>query len=278
MFTAGLITLNSGDDPDENLRVILGYVRKAAQQGAQIVCTPEVSNCVSTSRKHQQKVLQTQDKDTTLKSLQEEALTLGIWLLIGSLALKSNSADGRFVNRSFLIAPDGSIHACYDKIHMFDVTLGADEVYKESDGYRPGDDAVIADTALGAFGMTVCYDLRFPTLYRKLAQAGAQIFTIPAAFSQTTGAAHWEVLLRARAIETGSIVIAPAQTGLHTSKGSKGRSTYGHSMVISPWGEILYDGEQSCGVGVVEIDLEDVEKARKAIPSLQHDRAFEVRK
>lgn len=278
MPKVGLVTLNSSDDPAQNLRVVQGYIDEAVARGAQIVMTPEVTNCVSTSRVHQQSVLCFEADDPTLQALQKQALKLGIWILIGSLALKTGDADGRFANRSFLIGPDGVIKARYDKVHMFDVTLSDTESYKESAGYRPGTDAVVAQTDVGTIGLTICYDIRFPHLHRILAQSGAEILTVPAAFAQATGRAHWEVLLRARAIETGSFVFAPTQTGQHReAKGGK-RKTHGHSLAISPWGEVLYDGGTECGVGIVDYDLNDVAKARNAIPSLQHDRAFKALK
>lgn len=276
MPKVGLITLNSSDDPAHNLRVVQSYIDEAATRGAQIVMTPEVTNCVSTSRVHQKTVLSLEADDLTLLALQKQALKLQVWILIGSLALKTSDADGRFANRSFLIGPDGKIKARYDKIHMFDVTLSDAESYKESAGYRPGAEAVVAKTNLGAIGLTICYDIRFAHLYRSLAQSGAEILTVPAAFAQATGQAHWEVLLRARAIETGSFVFAPAQTGLHAETQGAKRKTHGHSMAISPWGEVLYNGGTECGVGLVDYDLSDVIKARKAIPSLQHDRAFKA--
>jgi len=184
-------------------------------------------------------------------------------------------ADGRFANRSFLIGPDGEIAARYDKIHMFDVNVSATEVYRESEGYRPGGKAVLAGTPLGRIGMTVCYDLRFPALYRRLAQAGAQILTVPAAFNHITGAAHWEVLLRARAIETGCFVLAPAQTGFHPESNGKGRRTHGHSLAVAPWGEVIADGGTEPGVTMVDIELARVDEARNRVPSLRHDRGFD---
>ena len=274
----GLITLNSSDDPAANLRAVQGYIDEAAARGAQIVMTPEATNCISTSRKHQQSVLCLEADDPTLKALQEQSRTLGLWLLIGSLAVKTEDADGRFANRSFLIGPDGDIKARYDKIHMFDVTLSETESYKESAGYRPGAAAVVAQSDVGTVGMSICYDVRFGHLYRSLAQAGAEILTVPAAFAQATGRAHWEVLLRARAIETGCFVFAPAQTGQHAEVSGGKRKTHGHSLAISPWGEVLYDGGTDCGVGIVDYSLDDVAKARGAVPSLQHDRAFEAPK
>jgi predicted amidohydrolase len=278
MPKVGLITLNSSDDPTHNLRVVQTYIDEAAACGAQIVMTPEVTNCVSTSRVHQQQVLRHEADDPTLQALQKQALNLGIWVLIGSLALKTDDVDGRFANRSFLIGPDGEIKGRYDKIHMFDVTLSDTESYKESAGYRPGTQSIMTSTPLGEIGLSICYDLRFSYLYRALAKAGAEILTVPAAFAQATGQAHWKILLRARAIETGCFVFAPAQTGAHQEVSGGKRKTYGHSLAISPWGEVLYDGGTECGVGIVDYDLNDVAKARSAVPSLQHDREFEAPK
>ena len=271
---AALLQLNVGDDPAANLPVTLDMIRGAARGGAGFILTPEVTNCISASRTHQQAVLQLQDDDQTLTALRAEAKTLGIWLLIGSLALKTGDADGRFANRSFLIGPDGAIAAWYDKIHMFDVQVSATETYKESAGYRPGDRAVLADTPFGAIGMTICYDVRFPHLYRDLAQAGADILCVPSAFSPVTGAAHWHSLLRARAIETGCYVLAPAQCGTHAASRGKSRATYGHSLVVSPWGEILADGGDASGITMVDLDPADVRQARQRIGSLEHDRSY----
>jgi predicted amidohydrolase len=272
---AGLVQLTVNDDPAANLLETLRHIRAAAAGGAEFVLTPECTNCLSFSRDHQQAVLRLEADDPTLATLRAEAAALGIWLLIGSLALKTQDADGRFANRSFLIGPDGAIVARYDKIHMFDVTVSETESYRESAGYRPGDVAVLAQTPWGGVGMTVCYDVRFPHLHRDLAKAGAQILTIPAAFNHITGAAHWEVLLRARAIETGCFVLAPAQTGFHPeTSGGKGRRTHGHSLAIAPWGEVLADGGTEAGVVFADIDLDQVAKARGRVAALTHDRAY----
>jgi predicted amidohydrolase len=234
-----------------------------------------VSNCVSASRSHQQAVLSPEESDPVLAGLREEAARLGVWLLIGSLALKTQEADGRFANRSFLIDDTGEIRARYDKIHMFDVDVSPEETYRESDGFRPGTRAVLAETPWARIGLSVCYDVRFPHLYRRLAQAGAQILTVPAAFSHVTGAAHWEVLLRARAIETGCFVLAPAQTGTHAASRGKARRTHGHSLVVAPWGDVLADGGTAPGIVTVDLDLAEVAKARNRVPSLRHDREFD---
>lgn len=275
MIRAGLVQLTVTDDPAANLPGTVALIRQGAAQGAGFVLTPECTNALSSSRAHQRSVFHHQDDDPTLAALRAEAADLGIWLLIGSLGLKTHDPDGRFANRSFLIAPDGSIAAQYDKIHMFDVNVSETEVYRESAGYRPGGQAVLAQTPFAQVGMTVCYDVRFAYLYRQLAQAGAQILTVPAAFNDLTGAAHWETLLRARAIETGCFVLAPAQTGFHAESHGKGRRTHGHSLVIAPWGEVLADGGTEPGVTMVDLDLTLVDAARARVPSLTHDRGFD---
>ncbi|MGJ8615753.1 MAG: carbon-nitrogen hydrolase family protein [Sulfitobacter sp.] len=271
---AALLQLNVSDDPVVNLPVTIQMVRDAAAQGAEFVLTPEVTNCVSTSREHQRSVLQPEADDITLAALREVATDTGIWLLIGSLGLKTTDADGRFANRSFLIAPDGSIVARYDKIHMFDVQINEAETFRESAGYRPGAQAVVGQTSFAKIGMSICYDMRFPLLYHALATAGAQILTAPAAFSPVTGAAHWHALLRARAIETGCFVLAPAQVGTHASKDHKTRDTYGHSLVVDPWGEVILDANTDPGVYIFDLNMEKVEVARKKVPSLANRRAF----
>ena len=270
-----LLQLNSSDDPAQNLAQMLPMIRDAVTKGAGFVLTPEVSNCVSSSRSHQMSVLSAEGDDPTLAALRAEAQALGIWLLIGSLGIKTGDADGRFANRSFLIGPDGAIAARYDKIHMFDVEINAAERFRESDGYRPGDRAVVAETPFGTLGLSICYDVRFPHLYRALAKAGAQILCVPAAFSPTTGAAHWETLLRARAIENGCYVLAPAQTGRHDTSAGKPRTTWGHSVAIAPWGEVLARADDAAGTLLVDLDLSQVQNARYRVPSLSHDRPFE---
>jgi len=269
-----LIQLTSSDEPAANLVQTRDLIRQAAAGGAVLALTPEVTNCVSASRSRQRAVLCHEAEDPTLAALREEAARLGLWLLIGSLALKTDDAAGRFANRSFLIGPDGAVAARYDKIHMFDVNVSESETYRESEGFRPGDRAVVARTPLGTIGMSVCYDLRFAHLYRRLAQAGAEILTVPSAFSPVTGAAHWEILLRARAIETGAWVLAPAQTGTHAATQGRTRATWGHSLAVAPWGEVVADAGTEPGVTFAEIDLAAVSKARHRVPSLNHDRSF----
>ena len=271
---AALIQLTVTDDPAANLAVTLGLIRQAVQAGAGFVLTPEMTNCLSSSRDHQRAIFRSEDRDETLAALRRTAQEHGIWLLIGSLGLSTQDEDGRFANRSFLIAPDGTIAARYDKIHMFDVNVSETEVYRESAAYRPGAQAVVADAGWAKIGMSVCYDLRFPHLYRRLAQGGAQVIAIPAAFNHITGAAHWETLVRARAIETGCFVLAPAQTGYHAEAHGKGRRTHGHSLAVAPWGEVLADAGTDPGVTLVDLDLAQIDAARGRVPSLIHDRGF----
>lgn len=269
---AALLQLTSSDDPNENARMVAARAAQAADHGARFVLTPEVTNCVSLSRTHQQDVLRHEGDDQTLAALRAVAAEYAIWISIGSLAVKTD--EDRFANRSFVIDPKGRIAARYDKIHMFDVELSAHESYRESAGYRPGGKAVLCSTDFGVLGLSICYDLRFPALYRTLAQAGAQIILIPAAFAVATGKAHWEPLLRARAIECGAYVLAAAQTGRHPATDGTSRDTYGHSMAISPWGEILTKGTGAPETLFVDLDLAQVETARTRIPSLRHDRVF----
>jgi len=261
------------DDPAANLKNTLSMVQQASQAGANFIATPEVTNCVSSSRRHQNNVLVRQEDDPTLAALCAAAKQFEVWISVGSLALKLPN-DDRFTNRSFMIAPSGQVVEHYDKIHMFDVTLSKTEQYRESEGYRPGERAVIADTDFGKIGMTICYDVRFPHLYRSLAKSGASILLVPAAFAQPTGHAHWEVLLRARAIENGCFVIAAAQTGEHETSHGQSRKTYGHSMIVSPWGEILAEAGEDVGIIYADIDLSLVESTRARVPSSQSNQSF----
>jgi len=267
------LQLCASDDPVANLAHTLSMLQQASEAGAQFIATPEVTNCVSSSRRRQNKVLALQENDQTLAAMCTAAARFGVWISVGSLALKLPD-DDRFTNRSFMIDPSGQIVAQYDKIHMFDVTLSETEQYRESDGYRAGDHAVIADTAFGRIGMTICYDIRFPHLYRGLAKSGASILLIPAAFAQPTGRAHWEVLLRARAIETGCYVIAAAQTGEHQTSQRRPRKTYGHSMIVSPWGEIMADAGEDQGIIYADLDLSLVESTRARVPSILSNQSF----
>lgn len=271
-----LVQLCSGDDPAENLHVTEELVRQAAAGGARLVLTPECTNLITTSRARQQAVLASEGEDPTLARLRSVAAECGVSLLIGSLALRSEAGDGRFANRSFLIGPDGAILARYDKIHMFDVELGNGERYREFAAYKPGVSAALAEAEGLRIGLSICYDLRFPYLYRDLAQAGATVLTVPSAFTVPTGRAHWHVLLRARAIETGAYVLAPAQSGRHAMGHERGgRETYGHSLAVDPWGEVLLDlGDAGPSVGFVDLDPDEVAQARGRIPALLHDRPY----
>lgn len=265
-----LVQLRSGRDRAANLDTVASLVREAARDGARYVQTPETTNLMELDRQVLFGTLVEEQADPTLAALRELARTLGIHLHIGSLALKVS--DNRAVNRGFLISPHGEIVARYDKIHMFDVDLGNGESYRESTAYRPGERAVLTDVDGIRFGLTICYDLRFPALYRALAEGGAQVLTVPAAFTRPTGEAHWHVLLRARAIENGAYVLAAAQGGRHEN----GRETYGHSLVVDPWGRVIAEGGTDPGVILAEINLDEVASARARIPSLTNGRRFEV--
>lgn len=269
-----LLQLTSSDDPQQNRVDVQHMLIEAASDGAKICFTPEVTNCVSTSRKHQANVLKLQEDDGTLSDLRDTAARLGIWVSLGSLALKTGDDDGRFANRSFLIDPSGAIAAWYDKIHMFDVTVSEAETYRESAGYRPGDRAVVTNTPFGKVGLSICYDVRFPALFTLLGQSGADVITVPSAFSPVTGAAHWETLLRARAIETGTWVIAAAQTGTHPATYGKPRRTFGHSLVVDPWGAVVVDGGTNPGIIPFDFDPTASAAARARIPALSHTTDF----
>lgn len=268
-LTVGLIQVNAGNVMAPNVAFIEERAREAAGRGAQLVMTPENSTLVGEDRADTVAKALPEDSHPGLTSARTLARDLGIWFLIGSIHVRTG--EERCANRSYLIDPAGVVRATYDKMHMFDAQLASGEVYRESAAFRPGDRAVLADTPWGKLGMTICYDMRFPHLYRSLAKAGATMFSVPSSFTVPTGRAHWHVLLRARAIENGCFVFAPAQVGVHAG----GRRTYGHSVVISPWGEVLADAEEEVGVITCEIDLGRVEEARRAVPSLEHDRAFE---
>jgi len=271
---AALLQITSSDSPSENLDLLQRLIAEAVENGAGFVLTPEVSNCVSLSRAHQQEVLCHEEEDASLKALCQTVADHGIWLSLGSFGVKTHDEDGRFANRQFLISPQGEIIARYDKIHMFDVEVTPEETFRESDGYRPGNRAVVAETPFGTLGLTICYDLRFAHLHRALAKAGAEIIIAPAAFSPVTGAAHWHALLQARAIETGCYVLAPAQAGTHKSSRGGVRKTYGHSLVVAPWGEIMSDAGTEPGISYVDLDREKVAEARRRVPALTHDREF----
>ncbi len=271
---AGLVQITASDDPAANLPAITALIREAAAEGAAFVQTPEVTNIVTMSRTRQNEVLALEADDRSLAALRDLAAELGVWINVGSLALKTGDPDGRFANRSFLIDAAGEFVARYDKIHMFDVELAGGESYRESNGYRPGGRAVLAETPWGPFGLTICYDMRFPRLYRALAEAGAVLLTAPSAFTVQTGRAHWETLLRARAIETGAFVLAAAQCGEHPAARGPTRRTWGHSLAVDPWGVVLADGGEAPGVTLVDLDLAAVAAARAKIPALANARDF----
>jgi len=269
-FRAALVQLRGGRDIEPNLEVAEALIRHAARGGAQYVQTPENTALMELEPARVLAQVRTEAESVPLRRLRALATELGIWLHVGSLGIKVDQT--RVANRSFLIDPAGAIAARYDKLHMFDVDLPGGESYRESEYYVPGTKSVVADLPWGRLGMTICYDLRFPNLYRALAMNGANLLAIPAAFTKQTGEAHWHTLVRARAIETGSFVLAATQGGLHEN----GRETYGHSLIVSPWGNILAEaGEDPCVI-FADIDLARSDEVRARIPSLKHGRPFEV--
>ena len=269
-FVAAMVQMRTGLLPEPSLAQGIKLIRQAAAEGADYVQTPEVSNMMQLNRKALFEHLATEEDDLSLKAYRALAKELRIYLHIGSLALRFSPEKA--VNRSFLIGPDGELLASYDKIHMFDIDLPSGESYRESANYQPGETAIIGDLPWGRIGLTICYDVRFPALYRALAEGGAVFLTVPSAFTRKTGEAHWHTLLKARAIETGCFVFAAAQAGLHENK----RETFGHSVIVDPWGTIIAEGGAEPGVFMAKIDPAKVETARKAIPSLQHGRRFSV--
>jgi predicted amidohydrolase len=269
-FKAAMIQMRSGLKPTANIDEAVRLIGEAKSAGADYVLTPEMTNILAAKREQLFAAVVEEEADLSLSTLRELARKLGIYVHVGSLAIKIS--NDRAANRSFLIDPKGDIAARYDKIHMFDVDLADGESYRESRNYRPGELAVLADLPWGRLGLTVCYDLRFPALYRALAEAGATMLAIPSAFTKQTGEAHWHVLMRSRAIENGSFVFAAAQGGKHEN----GRETYGHSLVVDPWGRIIAEGGTEPGIIMAEIDPAEVAKARARIPSLQHGRRFEI--
>ena len=269
MSRVALIQTRTPATQAEALAQLEPMVREAAAGGARLITTPEGSNLLQRDRPKLQAVLAPPEEDAVVRRMQELARELDVEILIGSALVRR--PDGQAANRSILIRTDGEIAATYDKIHMFDVDLPTGEVARESQLYTPGGEAVVVDAEVGRLGLTICYDVRFPGLFRALSRAGAEIITVPAAFTRPTGEAHWEILLRARAIECGCYVLAPAQGGFHAD----GRGTYGHSLVVGPWGEVVakLDHDEP-GVLFAELDLASVAKARSAIPALKNERAF----
>jgi predicted amidohydrolase len=268
VFRAACVQLRSSDDVAENIRVTSDLIRDAAAQGATFIATPENTTLMALDGGAKLASSHDEAHDPALPMFSALAKELGVWLLIGSLAIKVS--ETKTANRSFLISPDGSITARYSKIHLFDVELGSGEGYRESNTVAGGNEAVVAQTSWGGVGLTICYDVRFPQLYRSLAQKGAFLLTVPAAFTVPTGTAHWHVLLRARAIENGAFVIAPAQGGLHANS----RKTYGHSLIVAPWGEVLAEAGTEPGVILADIDPALSAAARARLPNLKHDREF----
>jgi predicted amidohydrolase len=268
-FKVACIQMNTGLEMEAEIEKLRPMVRAARARGADFITTPETALMVDRKRTRMLAKAKEEADHPGLPAFADMARETGAWLLAGSLTVKLDAEH--VANRSYLFDPKGAIVASYDKIHMFDVDLAGGDSYRESATVRSGARATLAPTPWGLAGLTVCYDLRFPQLYRALAQAGASILTVPACFTRYTGQAHWHVLLRARAIETGCFVIAPAQVGTHAD----GRETYGHSLVVAPWGEVLADGGEEVGITLAEIDMARVAKARGMVPSLEHDRPFQ---
>ena len=269
-FRAGLVQLRSGRSVTPNLDKAEGLIRRAAKGGAIYVQTPENTGLMELKPELVLEAAETEERSAPLARLRALARELGIFLHIGSLAVKLD--ETRVANRSYVIDPEGRVAARYDKLHMFDVDLPGGESYRESQYFRPGEKAVVADLPFGRLGLSICYDLRFPALYRALAAAGATFIAVPSAFTRQTGEAHWHVLIRARAIETGAFVLAATQGGLHEN----GRATYGHSLIVSPWGEVLAEGGEDPCVVFADIDLAASDEARARIPALKHGRGLEV--
>jgi predicted amidohydrolase len=263
-----LYQARTGIDPERNAADLVQAVREAASGGASMLFTPEMSGLLDKDRERAAANLRDEANDPVLAAVRSAAADQGMWVHLGSLALAGERGDGRLVNRGFVIDPEGAVRARYDKMHLFDVDLPTGESWRESASYAPGEGPVAAETPLGRVGLTICYDMRFPDLYRALTGAGATILSVPAAFTVPTGQAHWHVLLRARAIEAGVFVVASAQCGRHED----GRETYGHSLVVGPWGEVLLDMGEEPGLGFAEIDLAEVDRVRSRLPAIRHRR------
>lgn len=269
VFTAACVQNTAERDVAPTMAVLGDLIRQARDKGGDLIMTPEVCAMMEPRRKIAAGKVEVEEANAALEAFRALAKETGAWLLIGSMAIKIEGEE-RFANRSLLLDPAGQTVARYDKIHMFDVDVGEGNRFRESNGYRPGDHATLAATPWGALGMTICYDMRFPYLYRDLAKAGADFLSAPSAFTVPTGRAHWHVLLRARAIETGCFVFAPAQVGEH----AEGRKSYGHSLIVDPWGEVLADGGEDVGVITAKIDVSKVAEARGKVPSLFNDRDY----
>jgi deaminated glutathione amidase len=268
-FRAACVQMRTGLDIDRNVADASALIRQAAGQGATFISTPEMTSLFEGEGAALLAKAKPENEDSALPRFRSLAEELGVWLHIGSMAIKLS--DTQCANRTFLIGPDGRVRATYDKIHMFDVQIGDGQVYRESSRYRPGERMAVVDAAGTAVGLSICYDLRFAYLYRAMAKAGARVLTVPAAFTKTTGEAHWHVLLRARAIETGCFVVAAAQCGRHEN----GKDTFGHSLIVDPWGRILAEGGVEPGLVMAEIDPKLSDEARAKIPALTHDRPFQ---
>jgi predicted amidohydrolase len=263
-----LLQMTAGLDPAANREIIIDAMRAAKAGGADMLFTPEMSGYLDRNRKRATETIVAEADDLVLAGVRATAAELGLWVSIGSLAVADPITPGKWRNRAFMIDGAGTVRARYDKMHLFDVDLPTGESWRESSSYAAGDTSVIVATPWTPIGLSICYDLRFPDLYRALSDAGARILTVPAAFTVPTGEAHWHVLLRARAIEAACFVIAAAQTGTHED----GRATYGHSLVIDPWGKVLLDMGAAAGVGLVDLDLAQVDAVRQRIPALDHRR------
>ena len=268
MTQIAVLQMTAGIDPAVNAQILEGAIAEAAARGAAMLFTPEMSGLIDRDRVRAAAHLVVEDADPVLARVRAAAAAHGLWVHLGSLAVRG--ADGRLANRGYVIDDRGDIRARYDKMHLFDVDLPSGESWRESASYAPGEQAVVVDTPVGRLGLAICYDLRFPALFAALTGAGATILSVPAAFTRPTGAAHWHVLLRARAIEAGVHLVAAAQTGEHQD----GRATYGHSLVVGPWGEVLLDMGEAAGLGFAEIDPAQVESVRERLPAIRHRRAI----
>jgi deaminated glutathione amidase len=269
-FRAALVQMRSGRDVEKNVKDAISLIRDAAAAGAHYIQTPECTTLMELDRERLMSVTQPEKSNAALAAFTDTARDLKVWLHIGSMGVAVDG--GKLANRSYLIAPDGNVAARYDKIHMFDVDLANGDVYRESESYAAGSRAVLAELPWGGLGLTICYDLRFPGLHRVLAQGGAKFIAVPAAFTKETGIAHWHTLLRARAVETQTFVFAAGQGGLHEN----GRETFGHSLIISPWGQVLAEGGIDPRVIAADVDVSMIDDIRRRLPSLEHDRAFEL--
>ena len=269
MTRVGIFQSCTGIDPEANAGALLAAIEEAARGGAEILFTPEMSGILDRDKERAAGKFRSEESDEVLAAVRDAAQRNGIWVHLGSLALKTES--GKLANRGFVIDSAGEIRARYDKMHLFDVDLPTGESWRESASYTAGSQSVVVvGTPIGRLGLAICYDLRFPALFERLSEAGAQVISVPAAFTVPTGKAHWEVLLRARAIEAGLFVVAAAQSGEHED----GRRTYGHSLIVDPWGEILLDMEERIGVGFAEIDLNRIDDVRQRLPAVSHRRAI----